>query len=156
MKLLNYDEEDEYLIFLNNIYTNDLDFKDEHKLEKSFKKIVINMKKKYNIDLFGFYEVSVFYNKKIGSLFKIIKIDNYNLYNRNVDLKIIICLNCCFYFKTLDFDIIKNYKNINYYNNEFYINVDDIDDNMINLIEHGEVLFFDKISKIKKSFIKIK
>src|SRR5574344_1917677 len=124
MKLLEL-MENEYLIFMTNIYTSDVNFQEEKSLEIFFKIVILNIKKKYDIELYEFYEVSVFYNNKVRSLFKIVKIDEYSLYNKTVDLKIIICLDCPFYFKTKNYEVLNNYRNVYFYNDYFYININD-------------------------------
>ncbi|MDD6878849.1 MAG: hypothetical protein PUD59_01280 [bacterium] len=145
--------EDNYKVYINEIILKNYDLSKESDLEKLLKKILLNIKKQYNMYSKGFYSVEIYVNDKIGAYIEFNRIDIF-FSPSDIDLKIKIIFNSSFYFKTSDYEIVKNYDDIYFYNDNFYINIDSIDNNIITLIEYGEI-FFDKESIIEDNAINI-
>ena len=143
MKVLGLTENN-YSIFIIKESFNKIDFSKEKDLEKIISKIILYLKYEYDLLLKGIYEVEIFINNKVGAFIYIEKIDTYIPY-KDIDLKIKVILESTFYFKTKDYDVLKDKNNVYLYQDEYYINVNELD-NIIKYIEFGEVIhneFFD-------------
>ena len=66
----------------------------------------------------------------------------------NIELRIIVDLKEKLYFKFDDFDDIPNDTNYIYYDNYYYVDIDDIKDNILSFIEKGEIKYERSISDI--------
>ena len=103
------------------------------------------------LKLKGFYKVVVFC-KKIGLFIQLIYVDD-NLYKNILDLKIEI-IDDDVYFKTSDYFVIKDLSNIRYFNNMYYVLVNDDFDRVLDRIEFGEFLFgYDVLEIIDKTYV---
>ena len=127
--------DDKIIIYLRDIFFND----DIKSATMDVKNIFIRLISYYHIKLSGLYDVYAYENNKYGTILEIIKKEN--LFNPDIiDIKIKLFKNNNFYFKTKDFFIISNYNNIYYDNNYYYININNID-NIIKVIEFGDIIY---------------
>lgn len=140
---------DNYVIFLNNVYLNKIDFNNKEEITKYIKKFIFSINYKLNIN--GFYKVYVFCNKKIGMFIKLIKIED-NLYVNNLDLRIIVNINCDFYYKTDNYYTIPSNCVVRYYDNNYYCLIDD-NFNVIDCCEYGDYIFGDNLLKMLNNSI---
>lgn len=140
---------DQYIIFLNSTYLNKNIFENKDDISKYVKKFIFSINHKLNIN--GFYKVYVFHNKIIGMFIKLIKLED-NLYVNNLDLRIIVNMNCDFYYKTDNYFSISNDCVVRYYNNDYYCLIDD-KFNLIELCEYGEYIYGDDLLKILNNSI---
>ena len=138
------------IIYLRNSFFKNYDIKE---LTKDIKELFSKLLYYYKIELSGLYEVMIYDNKKYGSILEIIKKED--LFNPNViDIKLKLFKDKDFYFKTNDFFILSSYNNIYYDNNDYYININNIDD-INKVIEFGNILYNKKDNYlISKYFIK--
>ena len=121
---------DEYIkIFINLFYIDSFDIS-KNELALRIKKILDKVNMRYKLYLDGFYKVNCYINKKLGIFIDLIKIDD-NEFSKGVDYRIVIYDNNKFYLECNDIDI-KNYK-IKKYNNSFYIDIDNMDNNDIDI-----------------------
>lgn len=140
-----YDGDDNYLFFINSGYIKKLDYKSKEDIGKHIKEILLTYKKIYGIELNGFYNVNIYLNEKIGMYIELNKNKKYDFYHDEVNLKISICNDKYFYFKTDEFELIKNYK-WKLLNDYYYVNVEDIDrGDIIVLSDYGEFIYDDFI-----------
>lgn len=136
-----YGDDGNYLFFLNNSYIKELDYTSKEDIGKYIKEVLLLYKKIYNIELSGFYNVNVYLNEKVGMYIEINKDKKYDFYKDEVNLKISIYYDKCFYFKTYIYEVISNYK-WEFINDYYYVKVDDIDtDDIINLVEYGNFVY---------------
>lgn len=153
---LESDLKNNYIVFLSNDYIGDIDYTSKGKIGLYLKKIIVILKKRYNLVLKGFYEVNVYINKKVGMFIEINKIGEYDFDTEEIDLKIVVHFDSDFYFKTDNYDVISKYKNIKFFEDSYYIDVDDIGDNeVIKIIEMGEFIYgkdSDEISSLSTLF----
>ena len=80
--------DDIIVLFINNL---DIDFKNPDNIKKYFKEIFLKLKNNLKIELNGFYLVKVY--KNINELvieIKLEELDFYDLYNDEIDMKIVI------------------------------------------------------------------
>lgn len=142
--------DDKLIIYLRDSFFKNYDIKE---LTKDIKELFGKLLYYYKIELSGLYEVMIYDNKKYGSILEIIKKED--LFNPNViDIKLKLFKDKDFYFKTNDFFILSSYNNIYYDNNDYYININNIDD-INKVIEFGNILYNKKDNYlISKNFIK--
>lgn len=104
----------------------DFDVFNQQKIKELFKKIILTLKKKYNIG--GILKVDTFLNEYYGMI-----IEMETLYNdtNEIDMKISFHLDTIFLYELNDEEI-KSEKNIYYYKNKYYgIYQKPIDSNII-------------------------
>lgn len=141
-------DDNSYKIFINSNYIKDIDVKNKDELGKIVKEIIIKIKNIYNIMLEGFYEVHVYPLKYLGIILEIRNIDNY--LNRTVDLRIVVHNDEEIYINIYLLELIKNYKNIKYLNNSFYLNINDLKkEDIYTLIESSNIIYGEELSNIK-------
>lgn len=77
------------IVFLNQIQLNEIEFKDEKKLEDYFKTIFIKLNKNYDIDINGYYNIDVYLDDNYGAILEIEdeELDYYNYFNQ-IDMKL--------------------------------------------------------------------
>lgn len=133
-------DDNNFDIYVNNEYLN-FDSDNENGLYNSLKKILINVRKKYGISIYGFFEVDIYKIKNIGTVLKFSKKDDDNFISKTIDLKIIEHSDNDIYLKFEDYFLIKKYKKFKYFNNNYYIKPEDISEKDINkLIEFFEIV----------------
>lgn len=144
-------DDNKFDIYVNNLYINfNSDSNDnDNELYDNLKKILINVRKKYALNIFGFYEVDIFYVENYATILKFVKKDEDSIMYKNVDLKIIEHDSNNVYFKFEDFFLLKYFKKIRFCNGYYYGNVNDIKRNKFNyLLEYCTVVIdtFNEIS----------
>ena len=68
-------DDNKFDIYVNNLYVNfNSDSNDnDNELYDNLKKILINVRKKYALNIFGFYEVDIFYVENYAAILKFVK-----------------------------------------------------------------------------------
>lgn len=144
-------QDNKIIVFLNS--QEKINFEDKEQLNKYFKKLFIKLKKRYDLEFVGYYNIDI-YKNKFGIILEIIdeEIDYYNYFNQ-VDMKINVYKNSDFLYQInynfLDNDIIKNticYKN----SDNIYLKVKkDINDmSLLKLREYSKIIYGDKVKEI--------
>lgn len=153
-------EDDSYKVFINNEKIKSVNFYSEESLEAFIRDIIMQLKHRYNVMLRGLYDVSIFLNEKVGALINIEKIEAFLLPQRDIDLRIKIVSDSKFYFKTKEFEILKEFDNIYFYDDNYYIDASNIGD-FIRYVEFGDIIYDENLNfeergiKISKNSIKI-
>ncbi len=144
-------ENEKIVLFLYNYFFKTLEKED---VVKEVKQIFLKLIKYYKLNMSGVYNVLVYENAKYGIILEIEKTSEL-LFNPDlIDIKVKIYKDFDFYFKTKDYFILKNYKNIYYENGYFYINLKDITDSLMLIEEFGTIDYnFEKYDLSKKIFI---
>ena len=141
-------DDDSFDVYVNNKY---LDFNnaDEENLYDYLKKILINIRKKYAMDIFGFFEVDIYKIGNIGTLLKFNKKDDDDFIYKTVDLKVVEHDTEDVYLKFNDYFLIKDYKKIKYFGNNYYINAKSIANDDINrLLEFFDISTDERLADI--------
>jgi len=137
-------KEEKTIVYLHRYH---LSLDDLEKLNKEIKNIFIKLIKNYHLKLNGYLKVEVFCNKIYGYILEI-----EHLYEDDdfttTDLKLVIYDDCEFYFKTTDYFLIKNSQEIYHDSKYFYTNLKYIN-NLIEIIEFGEILYNLDVQKYK-------
>lgn len=137
----------EYLtVFLNKCYFDEIDLEKKSDIIVCIKDIISKIDSRYRLDLNGFYKIKVFPNKKLGVYLDIIKIDD-NDFNDRADFRIVIYQDSNFYLE-MDVCDIKNIDEKIYYNNNFYININDIN-NIDKYMDYGQIIYGDSAKEIE-------
>ena len=107
--------EKKFIVKLNSSY---LELKDEN-LYDDLKKILILIRKKYAYDIYGFYDVNIYYIKDMLTILCFTKKDSDEYFSKTIDIKIIKHEKSPeLYFE--DFQLLKNYKK-KYINNKIIL-----------------------------------
>ena len=136
-------------IFLNNYYIKNLDMNNKENIEKFIKQI----SEKYNIKLFGYYDVQIYYDKNYGIIIKIKKeeLEYIDYFNQSFGMNIEIIENS-FLYKIEDILPMKNIENkyiIRKLQDSFYIELkvpSSIDFGII--LENSEIIYGDEADRI--------
>lgn len=132
-------KENKIIIFLYK--TNiDFDINIKKEIEESLKKIILSIKKRYNLKISGVYKVSIYENKKFGLIIELDHTEDFAFFPDVIDLKITIYNDSSFYLKFNDYFIINKKNNIYFYDNNYYID--------INMFEDKELLLLSEFYNI--------
>lgn len=154
LKLKIIDENNFILFIIEPKMTPNL--KCEKELSDYLKKIFLKIQTKYELDIFGYYNVIIYFNDLYGMVIKLVKEDNeyLNYYSKQIEMKIVIADNHLLLYRINDFDglnkkIILN-SNIYLYKKNLYLELNECDFlTMGNLLEFSEIVFED-VEIIKK------
>lgn len=113
------------------------------------KKVILILKRKYKIDIFGFYKVNVYINNKIGIIIDIIKDHDIDYINDLLDLKIKVYNNSPMFLEFDDY-VFKEKKDLIIKNNNYYLEVTKIEKNeLLKLIEFCKIIYGEKLNEIE-------
>lgn len=147
-------DNDIYKVFINSFYLDDFDINDNSELGKYIKKIILKIRKIYNVILEGFYEVHVYILKNIGLILEIKNIDKY--LSKTIDLKIIVHNDEEIYLKTDEYELLSKQENIKYLDDYFYIDINYMDENnYFKIIEYYEVIYGENLDILKKKWYEL-
>ena len=79
----------DFIVFFNKLESSNINFKNSRDLELYFKKFFLKIKKLYDIDVSGSYDITVYVDDDFGILLDVIKEDS-SFYDDTVDMKIIV------------------------------------------------------------------
>lgn len=159
MKICDIDD-DIYKIFLNDLEIKNINVASEKSLESTIRGVILRLKSKYDIVLKGLYDVSIFIKEGVSAYIIIEKVNTFLFREKDIDLRIKIIFNSKFYFKTFDYDVVKDFNDVYFYNNEYYTEVSNLED-INKYIEFGDIIYDDNLNiehlglKINKNSIKI-
>lgn len=79
-------------IYIKKELIDNIDFKNKEDLEDYLKKLFKTLKDKYNIEIVGFYDITVYIDKYYGVIFHLEKedLEYYNYFKSQVDMKLVI------------------------------------------------------------------
>jgi hypothetical protein len=122
-----------YKIYLNKYYYR----YSKETINECIAKILLNMKKIYNIDIYSVFNIKCYINDNYGIILEIEReYDPFYLYTKKTDLKVCINTNSNFLYEVDDYfisDKLDSYK-IYIYNNKYYIEL--LEDDYMKIIEH--------------------
>ncbi len=134
--------DDNYVYFTYDIEElGDLEDVNEEKIAKFLKKIFLDINDIYAIELFGYYRVDIYLDKKIGAFVEIAKIDDFISYSKKIDTKVTVSINN-FYLKTRDLSKIFLHRPIYKLNDYYYVSTKDVD-NISSIIEFCTIEYKD-------------
>ena len=142
MKIINAEEKIILYLYKNFFSTNNKEI-----ITKEIKDLFIKLIKYYKLSFSGIYDVYVYENKLYGTIIEIIKKDNLLFSPDLIDIKLKIKKDADIYLKTKDYFIFKDYKDIYYYNDCYYIK---INKDYLKLVEFVEIEYEIDINLLKK------
>ncbi len=137
-------------IIISNKYLKDNKWDNKDEIDIFLEKVINNLKKHYNVKLNGFYKIKIYPNN-ICIYIEMIKLDDDNYDSNEIDYRVVVIFNKDIYFKYEDYSLIDN-ENVFFYDNNYYINTNYIDD-YIYYAEMGELVFIDDIDINKIKYI---
>lgn len=144
---LSFLSDEEFKIYINKEYLN-IALEDEKELYESLKKILLNMRKRYSYNIYGFYEVNIYRINELGYLFIFTKKED-SFLCKTIELKIVKNNSEDVYFEFENYEEIFKNKKVKFYNNKFYINVEDVNgDILYRLSEYFEIIIDDRLKYI--------
>lgn len=155
-------KDDKIVVFLNKNNIFDLDFNDEKKLKEYFKKLFSQLKKNYNYEVSGYFNIDVYKDKNYGMILEIEneQLDYYSYFNQ-IDMKINIYKDSLFLYEIgynfLNADIIKNvicYRYIDKIYLEIKKEINDII--FAKILEYSDIIYGDEVQDIKKNSKRVK
>lgn len=149
-------DDDNLIVFLNNLYLKKNSFTLKNNLEKYFKSLFIKLNEFYDIEIKGFYNINIYQDKLFGIILEIKKedLDFYSYYDDHIDMKIRIMKKEKFVFVLDKFSMLNknilDYCKIYKYNNSFYVipkkTISDVNIGII--LENSKILYGEDAYKI--------
>lgn len=130
--------DDKYVLFFNNCRLEEID---ERELGAFLKEVFKALSDIYLIDLFGYFKVDIYVDKKVGSYVEIEKVDDYISYSKKIDTKVMLNINS-FYLKTNDLSKVFKYKPIYYLDGYYYVSTESVD-KIEEIVEFCKVVYKD-------------
>lgn len=132
-------------IYVKKYLIKDIDFSSKEDLEKYLKKLFKILKNKYNINIEGFYNITVYIDKYYGIILHLEKeeIDYYDYYKNQVDMRLItIDTDFMYQVDDIPFNILSKLK-INIKDKNIYLTIKEelTDIEMMNLIENSKIIY---------------
>ncbi len=131
---------DKIFMFVNICYVSSLEKID---LIDEVKNIILKYRVK--LKLKGFYKVKVFVNELVGLFIELCKIDELE-YSNTLDLRILVFYDEDVYFETDDYFVLEGCREIRFYNNKFYCDVNDV--SVLKVVEFGNFIYGDEVLKM--------
>lgn len=117
------------------------------------KKLILKLKKKYHMDIFGFYKVNIYKNNKIGMIIDLLKEDDIDFFTDLVDLKIKVYEDSNMYLRFNDY-FFREKKKVYVINNNYYMDIDKLSNkDFLSMIEFCSVIYGDELEKLKEKLI---
>lgn len=119
------------------------------------KKLILKLKKKYKLDIFGFYQVNVYKNDMVGMIVDIIKDDDASFLSDWVDLKINVYDNSEVWLKFDDYflDLKEKFYKLE---DTYYTNITDIDKkSFLSMIEFCCLLYGEELELVKRKILNL-
>lgn len=136
-------------IYINSYHLQGIDYNAKEDLLDRIKDLILKTNDRYRLNLCGFYKIKVYLNFRIGMFLNIIKIDD-NEFNNEVDFRIVLYEDEKFFLETEEYEIIDSITTKYYYNNRFYIDLDNLDD-FTKYIDMGRIIYGDEVREMLSS-----
>ncbi len=150
------------VFYLNKDYLDKINFNINENVEQEFKNLFIKLKNIYNLELNGYYEVTVYVNDVYGIIIEMEKDDDeyIKIFGDTLDMKITFKFDCEIFYKIENIDFIKfNNYNLYYCNNELFLS---LKNNLklsykdyLYLLENSSIVYGNQLKKLKYHMKKI-
>ncbi len=140
--------ENGYSIYLAKEMLGDIDFSNKDVVAEQAKIVVIRLRKQFSIDLYGFYQMTIYVSSDIGIYITLEKIDEEDTYDLiTIDLKVRVLLHQHFYLEVDDFSHFSKFSKFYIYCGKGYGLLDGNTPN--DLYEFGSVVAGEKVKQIE-------
>lgn len=126
---INFFNEDNITIQLNDFYITELDLEQKDNLEQYFKQLFLRLHQFYGIKIKGYYNIIVYHDQQYGLVISLQKeaIDYYDFFDNEVDMRIIIDRGKHFLYQIDDYffldEEMKKVVNLYSYQKKLYLQV---------------------------------
>ena len=138
-----------FVLYLNNKYLDKVNFNDKDEIEVYLKKIFSKLKQKFNNDISGFFEITI-YTNDYGVVLVVNKedLDYYEYFNKGIEMQVNIINDSKFLYKIDDIFMndLCNKFDIYLYNNNYYMDLKCLND--ISIFEHTKIVYGDIVGTI--------
>ncbi len=148
-------EDDDIKIYLNKEYIKEIDISNLDRLEDYLSKVLVRLKKGYQLEILGYYELKILYDQFYGIALVLKKHDfEDELFESQIDLDLNINKNNFFLYQIDDLESIENGLKKNFiiylYNQKLYLKLtSEIHSlQMAKLLEFCNIVSGDKVKKI--------
>lgn len=150
------------VFYLSKEYLNKIHFKIDNEVEKEFKKLFVRLKNIYNLDLKGYYEVTIYINDLYGIIIEMEKDDDeyIKIFGDTLDMKITFKFDSEIFYKINNLDFFE-YDKYNLYNdnNNLYISIKNKillnRKEYLTLLENSKLIYGNELKKLKMKLKKI-
>ena len=147
-------------VYLNNEYLEKINFDINKNVEQQFKKLFTRIKNIYNIDMFGYYDVTIYINDIYGMIIDIEKDDDeyIKIFGDTGDMKITFKFDSSIYYKLDEFKTFNIDEYDVYFDNDnFYIEIlnNNNHSEYLKLLENSTIIYGEELKKIKNRAFKI-
>ena len=150
IKLKIISEGDNFKIYLISKKNEELD------LKRYVKKIIIKLKNKMNKYIEGYYNVNVYVNEIYGIVIELEKTGDFDFFKDFLELNIKIYENSKMYYKFSDYFTLINKNNIYYFDNNYYIDIENLNKKeLLYITDFGEITYGKKLNNIISNLKKV-
>lgn len=150
------------VFYLSKEYLNKIHFKIDNEVEKEFKKLFVRLKNIYNLDLKGYYEVTIYINDLYGIIIEMEKDDDeyIKIFGDTLDMKITFKFDSEIFYKINNLDFFE-YDKYNLYNdnNNLYISIKNKillnRKEYLTLLENSKLIYGNELKNLKMKLKKI-
>ncbi len=142
MKLEFY-EESNMILFLNNLYLSEIDFKDKDALETYFKSLFLKLHEFYEIEVNGYYHIDIYMDPFYGAIIELEKeeLDYLDYDDDQVDMRICLHKTTILYELKEYMELDKSIYDIIWYHKKWYVKLKE----KISSIHLGKLLEYSKM-----------
>lgn len=124
---VNIVDDNNIIVFLNKFNIKNIDFKNRENIETNFRKIFLKLKNIYNLNIKGYYNITIYIDDDYGAALEIEHedIDYYDYFDSQVDMRVNVINDNKFLYKIKDIfnldEKILNKIDIYLFKNKYYI-----------------------------------
>lgn len=155
-------QNEKIIVYLKKTAIDNFDLTDEEKLEQYFKDLFLSLKKRYDLEVNGYYNIDVYADKYYGMILEIENMDaDYYRYFSGIDMKINVLKDSSFLYE-IDFECLEKIdlrKFICYQENDkIYLQIKDVVDDIAlgSILEYACIVYGDRTRDILKYSKKVK
>lgn len=157
-----FNDELNFVVFLNNIYIDNINFDNKVDLEKYFRKIFSNLRDFYDVEINGYYDIKVYHDNNYGIIIELQKDDSdyFDYFDNQIDMRINNIKNECFLYKINDYILFNSTNWCEYYlyKTNIYVKINNeiSKSDYFYLLENSEIIYNEEANNILKYGKKIK
>lgn len=147
-------EENKYTLYIYSYKEDVLYTKDKDTVEAYFKNLFLKLKKYYQIELNGYYDIHIYHNKNYGNIITVEKeeYDYYNYYDDKLDMRISFEPESEFLYELEDLYIKQKEEDlpIYLYNSHLYAQINKTIPSieMAQIVEHSKIVYGEEVEHI--------
>ena len=155
-------QDEKIVVYLKKTATDNFNLSDQNKLEQYFKKLFLSLKKRYDLEANGYYNIDVYPDKYYGMILEIENMDtDYYRYFSGIDMKINVLKDSSFLYE-IDFECLEKMDLSNFIcyqeNDKIYLQIKEVVDDIVlgSILEYAHIVYGDRTHDILKYSKKVK